>query len=107
MVEDLAEASAVAKNLGYRNRVVTLDGQVVNAGGSFTGGSTARSAGVFTRKQELEELRGKLKTLEERRAAAEKEAQARGGRGGQPCRAAGRGRKRERQRGLRPPARKP
>ena len=78
VVEDLAEASAVAKNLGYRNRVVTLDGQVVNAGGSFTGGSTARSAGVFTRKQELEELRGKLKTLEERRAAAEKEAQARG-----------------------------
>ena len=51
---------------------------LINAGGSFTGGSTARSAGVFTRKQELEELRGKLKTLEERRAATEKEAQARG-----------------------------
>ena len=77
VVEDLAEASAVARNLGYRNRVVTLDGQVINAGGSFTGGSTARSAGMFTRKQELEELRARLKTLESRRAAAEQEAQAR------------------------------
>ena len=77
VVEDLAEASAVARNLGYRNRVVTLDGQVINAGGSFTGGSTARSAGMFTRKQELEELRAKLKTLESRRAAAEQQAQAR------------------------------
>ena len=77
VVEDLAEASAVAKNLGYRNRIVTLDGQVINAGGSFTGGSTARSAGVFSRKQELEELRVKLKKLEQRRADAEREAKAR------------------------------
>ena len=59
VVEDLAEASAVARNLGYRNRIVTLDGQVINAGGSFTGGSTARSVGVFSRKQELEELRSR------------------------------------------------
>ena len=56
MVEDLGEASVVAKNLGYRNRIVTMDGQVINAGGSFTGGSTARSVGVFSRKQELDEL---------------------------------------------------
>ena len=35
VVEDLTEASAVARNLGYRNRIVTLDGQVINAGGSF------------------------------------------------------------------------
>ena len=77
VVEDLTEASAVARNLGYRNRVVTLDGQVINAGGSFTGGSTARSVGVFSRKQELEELRAKLKTLDGRRAAAAKEADAR------------------------------
>ena len=77
VVEDLTEASAVAKSLGYRNRIVTLDGQVINAGGSFTGGSTARSVGVFSRKQELEELRAKLKKLENRRADAEKEAAAR------------------------------
>ncbi|HIZ48573.1 MAG TPA: chromosome segregation protein SMC [Candidatus Gemmiger excrementavium] len=77
VVEDLGEASAVAKNLGYRNRIVTLDGQVINAGGSFTGGSTARSVGVFSRKQELDELRGKLKKLDVKQAEAEKELAAR------------------------------
>ena len=77
VVDDLTEASAVAKRLSYRNRIVTLDGQVVNAGGSFTGGSTARSAGVFTRKQELDELREKLATLDKRRAEAERETSAR------------------------------
>ena len=77
VVEDLGEASVVAKNLGYRNRIVTMDGQVINAGGSFTGGSTARSVGVFSRKQELDELRAKVLKLDERRAAAEKEATAR------------------------------
>ena len=77
VVDDLTEASTVAKRLSYRNRIVTLDGQVVNAGGSFTGGSTARSAGVFTRKQELDELREKLATLDKRRAEAERETMAR------------------------------
>ena len=77
VVEDLAEASAVAKNLGYRNRIVTLDGQVINAGGSFTGGSTARSVGVFSRKQELEELRTKLTKLEQKAGEADREAAAR------------------------------
>ena len=77
VVEDLTEASAVARNLGYRNRIVTLDGQVINAGGSFTGGSTARSVGVFSRKQELDELRKKLTKLDEKHAQAEKELAAR------------------------------
>ena len=77
VVEDLTEASAVARSLGYRNRIVTLDGQVINAGGSFTGGSTARSVGVFSRKQELDELRSRLTKLEARRAEAEKELAAR------------------------------
>ena len=77
VVEDLSEASTVAKNLGYRNRIVTLNGQVINAGGSFTGGSTARSVGVFSRKQELDELRTRLVKLEKKRADAEKELEAR------------------------------
>ena len=47
----------MARDNGFRSRVVTMDGQVINAGGSFTGGSVQRSAGLFTRKQEMEELR--------------------------------------------------
>ena len=77
VVEDLTEAAAVARDLGYRNRIVTLDGQVINAGGSFTGGSSARSVGVFSRKQELEELRAKLKTLDTRQTQAAQDLAAR------------------------------
>ena len=77
VVEDLAEASAAARNLGYRNRIVTLDGQVINAGGSFTGGSTARSVGVFSRKQELEELRARLTRLQTARDTAAQAARDR------------------------------
>ncbi|MFQ9678922.1 MAG: hypothetical protein ACLRZH_01340 [Ruthenibacterium lactatiformans] len=44
--------------------MVTVDGQVVNAGGSFTGGSVSRSAGLFSRKQEIDELKKKVEALE-------------------------------------------
>ena len=71
VVDDINEASRVARDLGYHNKVVTLDGQVVNAGGSFTGGSVQRSAGLFTRKQELEELRVKAAKLQKDCLAAQ------------------------------------
>ena len=71
VVDDINEASRVARDLGYHNKVVTLDGQVVNAGGSFTGGSVQRSAGLFTRKQELEELRVKVAKLQKDCLAAQ------------------------------------
>ncbi|MGN0708026.1 MAG: chromosome segregation protein SMC [Faecalibacterium sp.] len=64
VVDEIDEAARVARELGYRNRVVTMDGQVVNAGGSFTGGSVQRSAGLFTRRQELEELRDRTSRLQ-------------------------------------------
>src|SRR5699024_5356466 len=63
VVEDIHAAARVAKELHYRNRVVTMDGQVVNAGGSFTGGSVQRSAGLFTRRQEIRELQDKIAGL--------------------------------------------
>ena len=64
VVDDINEASRVARDNGFRSKVVTMDGQVVNAGGSFTGGSVQRSAGLFTRKQEMEELRVKAAKLQ-------------------------------------------
>ena len=77
VVQDIDEAARVAKLLDYKNRVVTVDGQVVNAGGSFTGGSVQRSAGLFSRKQEMDELKVKLERLKARReTAAEQTAQA-------------------------------
>ena len=71
VVDDINEASRVARDNGFRSKVVTLDGQVVNAGGSFTGGSVQRSAGLFTRKQELEELRVKAAKLQKECLAAQ------------------------------------
>ena len=71
VVEDINEASRVARDNGFRSRVVTMDGQVINAGGSFTGGSVQRSAGLFTRKQEMEELRIKAAKLQKDCLAAQ------------------------------------
>jgi len=61
----------------YHNafRIVTLDGQVINRGGSMTGGSTSRGSGVLSRAAELEKLSGKAaamhRQLEEAKAAEE------------------------------------
>ena len=71
VVDDINEASRVARDNGFRSKVVTMDGQVVNAGGSFTGGSVQRSAGLFTRKQEMEELRVKAARLQKDCLAAQ------------------------------------
>lgn len=57
VVEDLDAGTEIAKASGYRFRIVTLDGQVINAGGSFTGGSTGRSAGVLGRRHEIDALK--------------------------------------------------
>ncbi len=56
IAEDLDSGIAMARK--YRNafRIVTLDGQIINRGGSMTGGSTSRSAGVLSRASELERL---------------------------------------------------
>lgn len=72
VVEDIDTASFIAKKYGYRFKIVTLDGQVINAGGSFTGGSIRNDAGIISRKQELtvlleknEKLSGKIRTEQE------------------------------------------
>ena len=60
VAKTLAGASAIAKELGYRFRVVTVDGDIVNAGGSLTGGGVKGQASVFTRKAELETLKEQI-----------------------------------------------
>ena len=63
ITEDINSASRLAKQLGYRYKIVTTDGQQINAGGSFTGGSVSKSAGLFTRKGEIEKLKVTLADL--------------------------------------------
>jgi chromosome segregation protein len=54
--DDLDSATAAAKANKYSFKAVTLDGQVINAGGSFTGGSSGRQGGLLSRKTEIEKL---------------------------------------------------
>ena len=56
VAEDMDRAIAMARKYSYRFKIVTLDGQVLNPGGSMTGGSVSRSAGILSRANELERL---------------------------------------------------
>lgn len=64
IAEDIDLATLIAKKYGYRFKICTLDGQVINAGGSFTGGSVSRSTGILTRKNEIEEIKVEIAELE-------------------------------------------
>ncbi len=54
--EDLNSAATAAKKYSYRFKVVTLDGQIVNAGGSLTGGSFAKNSGLISRSSEISKI---------------------------------------------------
>ena len=68
VAEDIDTATVIAKKYGYKFKIVTLDGQVINAGGSFTGGSAAKSSGVLTRKNDIEKLTAEKDKLSARLA---------------------------------------
>ena len=70
VVEDLDCGIAMARKFRSAFRIVTLDGQVMNRGGSMTGGSTSRSAGVLSRANELEKLSGRLSAMQDKLSAA-------------------------------------
>lgn len=63
VAEDLDSAIVIAKKFSYRFKIVTLDGQVVNAGGSMTGGSRGHNSGILSRTNEKEKLNEQLKKL--------------------------------------------
>ena len=74
VVDDLDCGIAMARKYQNRFRIVTLDGQVINRGGSMTGGSVSRSAGILSRANELKELAARRGGLAEKLSAAEREA---------------------------------
>lgn len=63
IAEDLNSAVSIAKKYSYRFKVVTLDGQVVNAGGSLTGGSLNKRTGLLSRASEIEKYRKEAKAI--------------------------------------------
>lgn len=64
VAEDIDSAIAIAKKYSHRFRIVTLDGQVINAGGSMTGGSRVQNAGILSRGNEIERLKGSLASMQ-------------------------------------------
>ncbi len=76
VADDIDSAVAMGRICGHRWRIVTLDGQVVNAGGSLTGGYVAKSASILSRKNEIDRLRADARELSEQAAAVEEQAEA-------------------------------
>lgn len=58
LAKDLTSANAIAQTIRYQYRVVSLEGDVMNAGGSMTGGANKRGnqGSLFSQNQELKQL---------------------------------------------------
>ena len=73
VAEDIDSAVTIAKKHGYRVKVVSLDGQVVNPGGSLTGGSSVKNSGILSRTGDIKVLENEVKELTEKLENKEKE----------------------------------
>lgn len=73
VAEDLDSAIVIAKKYDYRFKIVTLDGQVVNAGGSMTGGSRGHNAGILSRGNEMDKLKAQVQELTAQQQVSQEE----------------------------------
>jgi len=73
--DNLDNATVMARRQGWRVRAVTLDGQQINAGGSFTGGASRRDSGILTRSSQIDTLNAQRTELESSCAAVQKKLQ--------------------------------
>ena len=62
--DNIDNATAMAKSLGYRVKAVTLDGQQINVGGSFTGGAVKQKGNILGRAGEIKRLEAELGEIE-------------------------------------------
>ncbi len=84
IADQIDHAASIAAASGYRVKIVTLDGQVIHPGGSFTGGSSAKKVGVFTRAMDIERLSAQIREyntllLEKERALTHKRNEVKDG----------------------------
>ncbi len=69
IADNLDNAARLARSLDFKYRIVTLDGQVVNAGGSFTGGSSQNNSGMLSRRAQIDKMNADVALLEKELAA--------------------------------------
>ena len=75
IAQDMDAAIAMANKYRNRFKIVTLDGQVMNAGGSMTGGSVNKEAGILSRANELEKLAAQESKLQQDKMICEADLQ--------------------------------
>lgn len=73
VVENIDFAIAIAKKYKYSLRMVTIEGESLNPGGSMTGGAFKNNSNLLGRRREIEELETKVETLKEKLEAKQKE----------------------------------
>lgn len=70
---DIDAANAIARKTGFKVRIITLDGQLINAGGSFTGGQVLKNSAILTRRADIEKLENERVEIEKRISAINSE----------------------------------
>ncbi|MCP3026151.1 chromosome segregation protein SMC [Halobacillus sp. A5] len=76
IAESLEHANSIANEVNRKFRIVTLEGDVVNPGGSMSGGAQKKSnQSLFTREKELLELTEKISSFDEKAKEVEKKVQ--------------------------------
>ena len=75
IVENMDCAISMANQYRNRFKIVTLDGQVMNPGGSMTGGSVNKEAGILSRANELEKLTAQQRELEQKKQICQTDTQ--------------------------------
>lgn len=63
IADNIDNAVVMAKDSGYKLRIVTLDGQLLNPGGSMTGGSTNHNQSLLSRARDIEQLKEEIATM--------------------------------------------
>ncbi|MBE6810790.1 MAG: chromosome segregation protein SMC [Ruminococcaceae bacterium] len=72
VTEDIDSATTLAKKYNYKVKVVSLDGQVINVGGSFTGGSLVKQAGMLSRAADIKRINDDIEKLSEKEKSTQK-----------------------------------
>lgn len=73
VAENMDDASVIARKLSFKYKVVTLDGQVINAGGSYTGGSVSNDSQMLSRRATIDRLGEEIRSLERESEQTEKD----------------------------------
>ena len=66
VTEDIDSATTLAKKYNYRVKVVSLDGQVINPGGTYTGGSLVKQAGMLSRAADIKRIESEIEKLQDK-----------------------------------------